>query len=129
MNVITTPSPDFMLEEEITLFSDSVGKWIDEHAPPEKVQQWIADSSVPRQLWNDAGDAGLLTLAGAPTSRQAISHWLTGESKPDPRRWATLLEVLEVDARDRSRWLDALLLDHDVREAGATDDDSDTAGA
>ena len=73
--------------------------------------------------------AGLLTLAGAPTSRQAISHWLTGESKPDPRRWATLLEVLAVDARDRSRWLDALLLDHDVREAGATDDDSDTAGA
>jgi acyl-CoA dehydrogenase len=63
MNVITTPSPDFMLEEEITLFSDSVGKWIDEHAPPEKVQQWIADSSVPRQLWNDAGDAGLLGLS------------------------------------------------------------------
>jgi len=70
--------------------------------------------------------AGLLTLAGAPTSRQEISHWLTGESKPDPRRWATLLEVLEVDARERSRWLDALLLDHDVRE---TADDSDTAGA
>ena len=71
--------------------------------------------------------AGLLTLAGAPTSRQAISHWLTGESKPDPRRWATLLEVLEVDSRERSRWLDALLLDHDVRETAA--DDSDTAGA
>ena len=71
--------------------------------------------------------AGLLTLAGAPTSRQAISHWLTGQSKPDPRRWATLLEVLEVDARERSRWLDALLLDHDVREGAV--DDSDTAGA
>jgi acyl-CoA dehydrogenase len=63
MNVITTPSPDFMLEEEITLFSDSVGKWIDEHAPPEAVQSWIANSSVPRQLWNDAGEAGLLGLS------------------------------------------------------------------
>src|SRR5690606_22168150 len=63
MNVITTPSPDFMLEEEITLFSDSVGKWIDEHAPPEAVQTWIANSTVPRQLWNDAGEAGLLGLS------------------------------------------------------------------
>lgn len=63
MNVITTPSPEFMLEEEITLFSDSVGKWIDEHAPPEAVQSWIANSSVPRQLWNDAGEAGLLGLS------------------------------------------------------------------
>ena len=63
MNVLNTPEPDFMQDEEITLFSDSVGKWIDEHAPPEKFQQWIAASSVPRQLWNDAGDAGLLGLS------------------------------------------------------------------
>ena len=63
MNVITTPSPDFMLEEEITLFSDSVGKWIDEHAPPEAVQSWIANSSVPRDLWTQAGTDGLLGLS------------------------------------------------------------------
>ena len=63
MNVLNTPDPDFMQDEEIVLFSDSVGKWIDEHAPPEKFQQWIANSSVPRQLWNDAGDAGLLGLS------------------------------------------------------------------
>ena len=50
MNILNSPDPAFMQEEEITLFSDSVGKWIDEHAPLEKVQQWIADSSVPRQL-------------------------------------------------------------------------------
>ena len=63
MNVLGSPEPDFMKEEEITLFSDSVGKWIDEHAPPEKVQDWIAASSVPRQLWNEAGAAGLLGLS------------------------------------------------------------------
>ena len=63
MNVLNSPDPDFMQDEEITLFSDSVAKWIDEHAPPEKVQQWIADSSVPRSLWNDAGAAGLLGLS------------------------------------------------------------------
>jgi acyl-CoA dehydrogenase len=63
MNVLGSPEPDFMKEEEIVLFSDSVGKWIDEHAPPEKVQQWIADSSVPRALWSQAGADGLLGLS------------------------------------------------------------------
>jgi acyl-CoA dehydrogenase len=52
-----------MKEEEIVLFSDSVAKWIDEHAPQEKFQQWIAESSVPRGLWNAAGEAGLLGLS------------------------------------------------------------------
>ncbi|CAL1690691.1 Acyl-CoA dehydrogenase [Brevundimonas subvibrioides] len=63
MNVIDTPSPDFMLEEDIVMFSDSVGKWIDEHAPPEAIQSWIANSSVPRDLWNKAGEAGLMGLS------------------------------------------------------------------
>lgn len=63
MNVLGSPDPDFMREEEIVLFSDSVAKWIDEHAPQEKFQQWIAASSVPRELWNAAGDAGLLGLS------------------------------------------------------------------
>ena len=63
LNVLNVPEPDFMQEEEITLFSDSVGKWIDEHAPPEAVQSWIANSTVPRELWNDAGEAGLLGLS------------------------------------------------------------------
>ena len=63
MNVLNSPEPDFMREEEIVLFSDSVAKWVDEHAPQEKFQQWIAASSVPRRLWNAAGDAGLLGLS------------------------------------------------------------------
>nr|WP_312163052.1 acyl-CoA dehydrogenase family protein [Brevundimonas diminuta] len=63
MNVLGSPEPDFMKEEEIVLFSDSVAKWIDEHAPQEKFQQWIAESSVPRGLWNAAGEAGLLGLS------------------------------------------------------------------
>nr|WP_314431155.1 acyl-CoA dehydrogenase family protein [uncultured Brevundimonas sp.] len=63
MNVLNVPEPDFMQDEDIVLFSDSVGKWVDEHAPPEKFQQWITESSVPRSLWNDAGEAGLLGLS------------------------------------------------------------------
>ncbi len=63
MNILNVPAPDFMAEEEITLFSDSVGKWIDEHAGPEKMAEWIAASSVPRDLWTRAGEAGLLNLS------------------------------------------------------------------
>ncbi|WP_427789740.1 acyl-CoA dehydrogenase family protein [Brevundimonas diminuta] len=63
MNVLNSPEPDFMREEEIVLFSDSVAKWVDEHAPQEKFQQWIAESSVPRSLWTAAGEAGLLGLS------------------------------------------------------------------
>ena len=63
MNILQSSDPDFMQEEEITLFSDSVARWIDEHAPPEKVAEWIAASSVPRDLWTKAGEAGLLNLS------------------------------------------------------------------
>ena len=63
MNILNVPAPDFMAEEEITLFSDSVARWIDDHAPPEKMAEWIAASSVPRDLWTRAGEAGLLNLS------------------------------------------------------------------
>lgn len=63
MNILNVPAPDFMAEEEITLFSDSVARWIDDHAPPEKMAEWIAASSVPRELWTQAGEAGLLNLS------------------------------------------------------------------
>ncbi len=52
-----------MQDEEIVLFNDSVARWVDDHAPPEKMAQWIANSSVPRELWNTAGEAGLLNIS------------------------------------------------------------------
>ncbi|WP_029086520.1 acyl-CoA dehydrogenase family protein [Brevundimonas aveniformis] len=60
---LNVPEPDFMAEEEVTLFADSVARWIDDNAPPEEVQKWIANSSVPRDLWNRAGEAGLLNIS------------------------------------------------------------------
>ncbi|MBN8551311.1 MAG: acyl-CoA dehydrogenase family protein [Caulobacterales bacterium] len=63
MSPLSVPEPDFMAEEEVVLFADSVARWIDDHAPPEAVQSWIANSSVPRELWNQAGEAGLLNLS------------------------------------------------------------------
>ena len=60
---LNVPEPDFMADEEVVLFADSVARWIDDNAPPEEVQKWIANSSVPRELWNAAGEAGLLNLS------------------------------------------------------------------
>ena len=59
MNVLNVAEPAFMLEEEVTLFSDSVGRWLDDNCPPEKVAQWKEDGIVPRDLWTRAGEAGL----------------------------------------------------------------------
>jgi acyl-CoA dehydrogenase len=60
---LNVPLPDFMQDEEIVLFNDSVSRWIDDNAPPEKMAEFIAKSSVPRDLWNRAGEAGLLNLS------------------------------------------------------------------
>ena len=60
---LNVPEPDFMAEEEVALFADSVARWVDDNAPPEEVQKWIANSSVPRDLWNRAGEAGLLNIS------------------------------------------------------------------
>ena len=63
MNVLNVPEPDFMQDEEIVLFDDSVARWVDDNAPPEAVQRWIGDSMVPRDLWTRAGEAGLLNIS------------------------------------------------------------------
>jgi len=59
MNVLQVAEPDFMLEEEVTLFSDSVGRWVDDHCPPEEIERWKDDGIVPRELWEKAAQAGL----------------------------------------------------------------------
>ena len=68
----TWRAPTFMLGSRTSSCSRvSVGKWIDEQAPPEAVRSWIANSSVPRQLWNDAGAAGLLCASACPRNSVA----------------------------------------------------------
>ncbi len=63
MSPLNVPDPDFMAEEEVVLFADSVARWVDDNAPPEEVARWIANSTVPRDLWNRAGEAGLLNIS------------------------------------------------------------------
>ena len=63
MSVIAFDRPDFLREEEIVMFGDSVAKFFDAHAPESRVAKWRSDKIVEREMWNEAGAAGLLCLS------------------------------------------------------------------
>ena len=63
MPVMAFDRPEYMREEEIVLFEDSVGKFFDSHAPEERVAKWRSDKIVEREMWREAGAAGLLCLS------------------------------------------------------------------
>jgi acyl-CoA dehydrogenase len=63
MNILEVPPPAFMADEEMRIFSDSVGKFFDEHAPPERTAKWRQDGMVERAFWKEAGEAGLLGVS------------------------------------------------------------------
>ncbi len=60
MPVIDIPRPEFMEDEEISIFADAVGKFYEKHAPEKRVLKWREDGQVEREFWNEAGEAGLL---------------------------------------------------------------------
>jgi acyl-CoA dehydrogenase len=62
MDVMNVAEPDFLRDEEISIFSDAVAQFLDEHCPPEEQARWRENQSVPRELWRKAGAAGLLGL-------------------------------------------------------------------
>jgi len=63
MAAIDLPRPDYMRDEEILMFEASVGKFFAQHAPQSRVAKWRADGIVEREMWSEAGAAGLLCLA------------------------------------------------------------------
>jgi acyl-CoA dehydrogenase len=63
MPVMAFDRPEYLREEEIVLFEDSVGKFFDQHAPEARVAKWRSDKIVEREMWSEAGAAGLLCLS------------------------------------------------------------------
>ncbi|NQZ48539.1 MAG: acyl-CoA dehydrogenase family protein, partial [Erythrobacter sp.] len=63
MPVIDVPQPEFMEDEEISIFADAVGKFYQQHAPEKRVQTWRDNGQVEREFWNEAGAAGLLGVS------------------------------------------------------------------
>ena len=62
MPVIDVPDPEFMADEEIAVYRDAVGKFFEQHAPPERVKKWQEDRMVEADFWREAGAAGLLGM-------------------------------------------------------------------
>ena len=63
MPAINVPQPEFMEDEEISIFADAVGKFYQQHAPEKRVLKWREDGQVEREFWNEAGEAGLLGVS------------------------------------------------------------------
>jgi acyl-CoA dehydrogenase len=63
MGVLNVPKPAWRDEEDLNIFEDAVGRFLQEHAPPEAGERWREQGIVDRELWNRAGEAGLLCLS------------------------------------------------------------------
>src|SRR5271167_2149279 len=63
MSVLNLERPDFLKEEDIVLFENSVAKFFEAHATEGRVAKWREAGVVERAMWNEAGAAGLLCLS------------------------------------------------------------------
>jgi acyl-CoA dehydrogenase len=63
MPVLDVSTPTIMADQELSIFANSVGRFLDDNAGPTKLDQWRRDGVVERALWNKAGEAGLLGLS------------------------------------------------------------------
>ncbi len=63
MGVLQVERPAFMAEEDMVIFEDAVGRFFDEHATESTVARWRENGVVDREMWNKAGEAGLLCLS------------------------------------------------------------------
>jgi len=63
MTALDIARPDFLRDEEIVLFADSLGRFLDDRMPESRVAAWRAAGVVDRAMWREAGEARLLCLA------------------------------------------------------------------
>lgn len=63
MPVIDVAPPAFMDDEEISIFSDAVGKFFQQHATEKRILSWRENGQVDREFWHEAGAAGLLGVS------------------------------------------------------------------
>jgi alkylation response protein AidB-like acyl-CoA dehydrogenase len=60
MPVLDVPEPEFMQDPELQMFSDAAAKFFQREAPIEKVMKWREQGQVDREIWEKAGENGLL---------------------------------------------------------------------
>lgn len=84
MPVIDVPPPAFMQDPEIQAFSDSVARFFEREAPPERGARWRAAGQVEREFWRQAGDAGLLGVSVPTEYGGAAVVRIACRSEPAP---------------------------------------------
>ncbi|MBC7986549.1 MAG: acyl-CoA dehydrogenase family protein [Sphingomonadaceae bacterium] len=63
MTAIDVPEPAFMQDEDVRMFHDAVGTFLDRAVDEKRIAQWRADGQVEREFWREAGQAGLLGVS------------------------------------------------------------------
>lgn len=62
-SILGLPLPDFMADEELAIFADSVSRFIAERLPPKRMASFRANGMVDRDLWTEAAAVGLMGLS------------------------------------------------------------------
>ena len=61
--MLEVAEPEFMTEDDLPIFANSVTQFLQREAPPERVQKWRNDGIVEREFWTKAGKQGLLGVS------------------------------------------------------------------
>jgi alkylation response protein AidB-like acyl-CoA dehydrogenase len=61
--VLEIAEPDFMADYDLRIFADSVDRFLQREAPPERVAKWRENGVVDRDFWTSAGEAGFLGVS------------------------------------------------------------------
>jgi acyl-CoA dehydrogenase len=63
MSAVPIEPPEFLRDETLTMFADTVRRFLEDEATPAATAAWRDSGFVPTQLWRKAGEAGLLGLS------------------------------------------------------------------
>ena len=59
LNVLSNPRPDWLDQEDVNIFEDAVRGFIEKEVLPNG-ERWEKEGKVDREVWNKAGEAGIL---------------------------------------------------------------------
>ena len=62
LNVLSNPRPDWLDQEDVNIFEDAVRGFIEKEVLPHG-ERWEKEGKVDREVWNKAGEAGILVPA------------------------------------------------------------------
>lgn len=77
--------------------------------PPDPTFPDLLAHAMTAQKMTQGQLANRLTARRAETSRQAVSSWVRGASKPSQDRWSVLFTILKVPPEEQPRWIDLLI--------------------